>query len=432
LQVLGEQWNNSILTDAYTSLSKKTTNANAGKLTGNRVFFANDYMVHRGDGFVSTLRMYSARTSNTECINSQNPFGFHLSDGTLYTYMSGSEYEDIAAAWDWNLVPGTTVDYDATPLECGRSQFAGNETYVGGVSDGVGGIGAMRYRNPLTDGLRWQKAWVFGEDGEVHVMVNAVLSSTDAPVFSVLDQKRRVGDIILDGTPIGSGNFTNATRLWHGGVGYVFPPSNAASNVSLSISTGLRTGNWTSLGISTQPPPHVDLFAAWLSHGAGPNVSQTASYTAFPATQDYDAFVGKAGKVKVREVRNDGVVSAVFDWGRKVGYAAFWQGGGEVTFGDEMARNATGSKCASPQEAEAPVIVGTDSSVLLILRMVESGWTLRVSDPSQTLSSARVTLTLGDGNPPKAWPGGRSRRKTVNVTFPRSGLAGSTVMISLS
>ena len=32
------------------------------------------------------------------------PFGFHLSDGTVYTYLDGNEYEDIAAAWDWNLI----------------------------------------------------------------------------------------------------------------------------------------------------------------------------------------------------------------------------------------------------------------------------------------------------------------------------------------
>ncbi len=30
------------------------------------------------------------------------PYGFHLSDGTLYTYIDGTQYEDIAGAWDWN------------------------------------------------------------------------------------------------------------------------------------------------------------------------------------------------------------------------------------------------------------------------------------------------------------------------------------------
>jgi len=54
------------------------------------MFYANDYMVgdqgsqchhsgfltwfqiHRGSGYVSTLKMYSTRTKNTECLNSQN------------------------------------------------------------------------------------------------------------------------------------------------------------------------------------------------------------------------------------------------------------------------------------------------------------------------------------------------------------------------
>ena len=43
--------------------------------------------------------------------------GFHLSDGTIYTHLNGDEYEDIVAAWDWNLIPGTTVDYGGTPLD---------------------------------------------------------------------------------------------------------------------------------------------------------------------------------------------------------------------------------------------------------------------------------------------------------------------------
>lgn len=53
------------------------------------MFYANDYMVstdtsredsdpnypsqvQRGEGYVTTLRMFSSRTQNTECVNSQN------------------------------------------------------------------------------------------------------------------------------------------------------------------------------------------------------------------------------------------------------------------------------------------------------------------------------------------------------------------------
>ena len=93
--------------------------------------------------YVSTLKMYSSRTHNAECTNTQNPFGFHLADGTTYTYVTGDEYEDIAAAWDWNMIPGTTVDYGATPLNCDTENQVGVENFVGGASTGKLGAAVM-------------------------------------------------------------------------------------------------------------------------------------------------------------------------------------------------------------------------------------------------------------------------------------------------
>ena len=90
IQQLGELWNSTTLNAVYNALVKRTKNANAGYLKGTRVFYANDYMVsllreplsishvltgeqvQRGEGYVSTLKMYSTRMKNTECTNSQN------------------------------------------------------------------------------------------------------------------------------------------------------------------------------------------------------------------------------------------------------------------------------------------------------------------------------------------------------------------------
>ena len=87
---LGKQWSSDSLIGFASSLSEKTTSANAGNLIGNRMFYTSDYMVcglhttkvlemltspckvHRGSSYVSTLKMYSNRTKNTECTNSQN------------------------------------------------------------------------------------------------------------------------------------------------------------------------------------------------------------------------------------------------------------------------------------------------------------------------------------------------------------------------
>lgn len=42
---VGEQWGSADLTEFAESLSNNFTNANAGDLTGNRMFWSNDYMV---------------------------------------------------------------------------------------------------------------------------------------------------------------------------------------------------------------------------------------------------------------------------------------------------------------------------------------------------------------------------------------------------
>jgi hypothetical protein len=149
---LGEAWNSSSLSEYASSLSSSPSSANAGNLVGNRLFWSNDYMVrlrlvplgrrsvrvqvHRGSNYVTTLKMYSSRTNNTEDINSQNVRAPHpaftgcrsnllkavwLSPrrrGPLHlcgwlgvrvrnlrayiTHVLTVSCRDIAAAWDWN------------------------------------------------------------------------------------------------------------------------------------------------------------------------------------------------------------------------------------------------------------------------------------------------------------------------------------------
>ena len=45
LDVLGEEWSSDTLMNAYETLDTNTTTANVGSVTGNRVFYDNDYMV---------------------------------------------------------------------------------------------------------------------------------------------------------------------------------------------------------------------------------------------------------------------------------------------------------------------------------------------------------------------------------------------------
>ncbi|KAG7099076.1 hypothetical protein E1B28_000951 [Marasmius oreades] len=390
---LGEQWQSDTLTH-FSQLSQNTSGVNAGQLVGNRHFYANDYIVHRGSNYVSTVKMFSKRTTNTECTNSQNPLGFHLADGAQYNYIVGDEYEDIAASWDWNLIPGITTDYAATPLNCGKAGAHGIESFVGGASTGTTGLAAMRYTNPNTKSLHFQKAWFFLGDNVQYVMVSNISSTTTADVYSVLDQRRHTGPILVDAEEVRLEenkvtNFTNVSTLWHGGVGYSFETNDAAT---LSLNVGPKTGNWSGIGISTQPPTTVDLYAAWLHHKT---IASSIAYSTFPGTASVDEFMQRKNTAQLHAVQNDGTVSALFDKSSQTIMVVYWATNG----GCVVVSDAAVTICSS---SNAAVIYDIDSNAVV------------VSDPSQTLSSVDLKLTTSKGV------------MAISVTLPTGGEAGKS------
>ncbi|KAJ7741579.1 polysaccharide lyase family 8 protein [Mycena maculata] len=399
IDVLGQEWNSTALGTFTNTLSTNATTANAGALKGNRMFYDNDYMVQRGSDYVTTLKMYSSRSLNTECTNLANPFGFHLSDGALRTYIQGSEYEDIAASMDWDLIPGITVDLNATPLNCAQTQWAGIENFVGGASDGKRGVSAMRYMNPLTKSLQWQKTWFFLDDDVQLVMVANISSATNASVVSVLDQRLFGGTVIAD-TPDDDPQ-TQTRSLWHGNVGYTFPDSPA---FSLTIDIGEKSGNWSAIGTSTQPPLIVDLFAAWITHES---LDASLSYTIYPGT-DFGTFTQKKGESQLVIIQNDDLVSAVLDQRRSTVMGVFWATGGGAV-------DVSVDGPATPDFS-----VSANESAAFIFDFGSGDMT--VSDPSQTLSA--ITLTLG-GNGDMPW--GSDDSITVLFTLRNGGVAGSSV-----
>jgi hypothetical protein len=338
------------------------------------------------------------------------PLGFHLSDGVQYIYLKGNEYEDISAAWDWNLIPGITTDYKATDLSCSQAEVTGVESFVGGVSNGEIGIAVMRYTNPLTEALHWEKAWFFLEDDVQHTMISDVTSPSDGTVVSVLDQRRHDGTIIInEGKDLkiitaGPSRIDSVNSLWHGGVGYVF--SGLADSDMLHINVGEKTGNWSSIGTSTFPPVTVDLFAAWIEHGSFSSIS----YSTFPGTSLPD-FLTKQTQLRLQSVSNDGSVAAVFDDAHQTAMVVFWEeDGGSVTI--------------TPHSSKfAPITISSSGNTAIIYRFDDAA--IVVSDPSQTLASVEIDLSLGPGRKPPQW--GPGREKSFVIKLPSGGRAGSSV-----
>jgi hypothetical protein len=320
----------------------------------------------------------------------------------MYTYLDGTEYEDIAAAWDWNLIPGTTVDYNATPLTCDKARFTGLEAFVGGASNGGNGVAVMRYKNPYTQALSWQKAWFFLNDDVQHIMLNNISSSSGPPVYSVLDQRRYSGSIIADSEDLEQSRFSTQegldrvslygkTRsLWHGKVGYTF---RSDCNQTLSLRADRREGNWSMIGISTQPPVSVDLFTAWIDHENATN----AEYTAFPGVS-VEEFQRKQTTTRITTLQNDDKVSGVFDELNEQAMIVFWgAGGGNVDVYTSLGR----------------VTIRADKPIALIWDLKARNVT--IADPSQLTESVEVSI----GN------------KHIAFQLPSDGNAGASVTQTL-
>jgi hypothetical protein len=293
------------------------------------------------------------------------------------------------------------VDYGATPLDCAHAQWTGLESFVGGVSNGNTGSAAMRYVNPYTKALSWQKAWFFLDNDIQHVMIANLTSSTKAPVYSVLDQRRHSGVIYVNDIPFnGPGAQTfygTASSLWHGGVGYLLEPGSTI----LSLSVGERTGAWSAIGTSTQPPETVDLFAAWIEHL---DLTLPVSYTIFPGTTS-DSFQTKRKGREIITLQNDAHISAILDPAYDTVSAIFWDAYGGVLPLQDV-----------PPFGYGPTTITVSGSIALILNFKTGD--LTVSDPSQTLTSVDIQIA-GIPEAPGVF--------TVNLPSGPGGLAGSSV-----
>ncbi|CEJ01192.1 hypothetical protein RMCBS344292_15227 [Rhizopus microsporus] len=358
-------------------LTQPASSANQGKLTGSRYFYNADYFVHRMPDYIVTMKMYSTRTVNSECVNSQNPFGFHLSDGAIYNYLSGDEYKDIFAVWNWELIPGITVDMGVTPLNCKKSKTVGKRDFVGGATDGDTGIVVFDYLNPFNGHLSFKKTAFFFPNAYAIQLGSVDSTNTTAPLVTVLDQRRRDGDIFVNGKLRNTNTSYTALHtnsLWHNDIGYYFPESE-----SIQVDSKVKNGSWSSIGIS-KGKEEERVWTAYVKHVNNTNSGLLTQYIVQPSI-DHDVFNRgiKANKIPIAlDYRHASPqVNAAYSEEDKVIAIAFW----------------TSGEYKMPWKS---IIVDTDSPCVIILREIKSRmYRLTVADPSQKLSTINLSVRLG-------------------------------------
>ncbi|KAK4511950.1 uncharacterized protein ATC70_003949 [Mucor velutinosus] len=390
-----------------------------GKLSGTRSFYTSDYLVHRSSSYVTTLKSFSTRTTNSECNNDQNSFGFHLSDGSIFSYIDGDEYIDVFASYDWNLIPGTTVDYGATPFGCNITQFYGNTTFVGSVtrnkegSSSQGGMAVMQYLNPMTGSLRWEKTFYFFP-GFYAVQIGPIYSQGTAPIVTTLDQSNLKGDVYVDNQKLTVNQFTASQdrkskhiNIWHNRVLYTVLDQHSNSTIpNISINTAAHDVNdWSSIGISqgkaTQP-----IFTATIQHPPAALVEGSNNTTAAPVTYiaqlNVESKQEQAPESLIQFVYQDdqalGKIRGAYHVKNKAIALAFWTAGSYQT--------------------PWGISVKTNQPILTFFTMEKQSYTLTVSDPTQLLTQVNITVIHG-----------HAESKDYSVNLPQGPFAGSSINI---
>jgi len=311
-------------------------------------FPATDFAVQTRPGYYASVRMISARTAGGECINDQGKQALHAADGITYWMRTGNEYESIAPTWDWELLPGATVQRGGAPLTCATANGMGwgAATGVLRMRDNATGMAFMDFNNTrYGQHLLAKKAFFFLE-GVLVMLGVGVASVPGAMVTTTLDSRLLSGRVLLstDGVnfaPVGSGNFTSPLAppaappaaaatgtgadaplllVTHSGTGFAVLPTAAAAppRAALLLADNV-TGAWSSVGTYAAGNQTNPMFTLWLDHGAAPGAGKAGggsyAYAVWPDTPEADFTAGAYRKDLARYSvwENSELVQAVYD-----------------------------------------------------------------------------------------------------------------------
>jgi len=386
--------------DEFRALAARAAGSrDAPPLVGNRHFWRADLMVHQRPDFYASARMHSTRIANTDGpANSEGLLSHHLADGCLVLMQTGREYRDIFGVWDWQKIPGTTVEVQ--PELTGSPRRMGTTDFVGGVSDGVCGLAACDFER---SGLTAKKSWFFFDQGVV-CLGAGITAAPGGAVVTTLNQCCLAGDVVLrqDGKTAtlarGEHAIQGADGLWHDRVAYLFLEPTA-----IRIQNDARTGSWhASNHRYSEELETRDLFTAWIEHGTAPPAA-TYSYLVIPAI-DRDQVAGCSARADVRVLANGKQVQAVAHDRLGLVAAAFY---------------APGELQVRPGLA-----IRVDKACLLLTRIQDGEASLTLANPTNAASDVQVTVSSGTTEPvlqrtvvnlPDGLPGGSSVTKPLTL-----------------
>jgi chondroitin AC lyase len=295
--------------------------------------------VQRRPDWYASVKMSSLRVIGSETFNSENILGLHLGDGVLFTYVDGTEYEDLMPLWDWKRLPGTTCDQGLEDLMPKPLDEHGGSDFSGVIGSGETGIAAMIYQR---GDLSARKSYFFFKD-HIVCLGSGISGETKGPVYTSVEQSRRTGEI-AEGEGL----------VRHGQTVYEVLDGEPV------VTAGMVSGNWTRVyPVRDDRPASDEVFSLWIDHGQSPN-GATYAYRIAPALK------ADAGPLKSVVLQNSESLQAVTCG--EVVYAVFYEAG--------VLRFRNGQRI----EVNGPCLLIADAEKVL------------VSDPTHTLQSLDINV----------------------------------------
>eukprot|EP00026_Physarum_polycephalum_P004269 Phypoly_transcript_04286.p1 GENE.Phypoly_transcript_04286~~Phypoly_transcript_04286.p1 ORF type:complete len:707 (+),score=83.00 Phypoly_transcript_04286:28-2148(+) len=390
----------------WEEFAERITNRTFSPLVGNKHFWIADYMVHHREHFSASVKMYSTRTYNAECVNDEGANSLHLSDGVLNVYQTGNEFVWVFPVWDWQRIPGITCAIGEVASECATVKQLGKTTFVGGVSDGMYGAAVFDFKAPLNGTLSARKSWFFF-DTEIVALGANITSRTSNPIVTSINQCLLRSEVYVSGSndplPPANKTFDDITWILHDGVGYIFP----GGPISVGISNTVVNGSWNQIGQYTGDVSE-GVFSAWINHPT--NKGGSYQYVIVPGVTL--AILQSSANKTISDLvilENSPNLQAVLNTKSQVLQAVFWEvgtlNGGPYTI-------SVSSPCA--------IIVSVDSSSNMV--------NTTISDPTQLLTgTVKVSIHMNLSGTNCAY--NNDGTSTLLFQLPSGAFAGSSTSV---
>ncbi len=234
-------------------------------VTGFRFFDESAMAVYRTSKWMASVKMTLRGTPGAEQVNADNLKGGDFADGSMFTLVTGREYDDIYPLWgNWRLLPGLTSDPSVAvwnPRKWYGGQHSPNrETFCAGAGDASLAAVSFRFDDGVTSYLATR---VFTPD-----FVFTVKGGVTGNATTCIEHA-------FDASPAGSEADVSPTRLLNGSVGYIVSQGSEVRRAEVS-------GDWHDImgGMPAESVRKGRTFRVTYAHGG----RDAVSWYVLPAT----------------------------------------------------------------------------------------------------------------------------------------------------